>query len=736
MKLVIAEKPSVAKSLAAVLGAATRKDGYLEGNGWLVSWCLGHLAGLADAATYNPDYVKWRYDDLPILPESWRFTIAKDKRDQFDVLRTLLRREDVNEVVNACDAGREGELIFRTVYCLAGCQKPMKRLWISSMEDSAIREGFAHLRPGADYDGLHQAALCRAKADWLVGINATRLFSVLYHRTLNIGRVMSPTLALIVQREAEIDAFKPVPFYTVALNLPGFTAASARMDRKADAEQLKNACQGGTATVKQVERKDKTEKPPALYDLTTLQRDANRLLGFTAQQTLDYLQNLYEKKLCTYPRTDSRYLTSDMAEGLPVLVNLVANAMPFGKGIAISCDTGTVINDKKVTDHHAVIPTRNIQGTDLSALPVGERAILELVALRLLCAVAMPHIYAETSVTVECAGAEFTAKSRTVKQPGWQALDAAYRASMKNVEPDEDTEDKALPELAEGQALPVAGVAVKEGKTTPPKHFTEDTLLSAMETAGAKDMPEEAKMGSPTQAQQSGLRGEKEGQQNGADARQTAGAAKCSLSRRGLGTPATRAGILEKLVSTGFLERKKSKKTVQLLPSHDAISLITVLPEQLQSPLLTAEWEYRLGEIERGELTPEDFMAEITAMLKELVGTYQVIKGSEYLFTPPREVVGRCPRCGGEIAEMQKGFFCQNKSCKFAIWKNSKWWAAKRKQPTKAIVAALLKDGRAHVAGLYSEKSGKTYDATVVLEDTGQYVNFKLDFDRQKGGGK
>ena len=597
------------------------------------------------------------------------------------------------------DAGREGELIFRTVYCLAGCTQPMKRLWISSMEDSAIRDGFAHLRPGADYDGLHQAALCRAKADWLVGINATRLFSVLYHRTLNIGRVMSPTLALIVQREAEIDAFKPVPFYTVALDLLGFTAASARMDKKADAEQLKTACQGGTVTVKQVERRDKSEKPPALYDLTTLQREANRLLGFTAQQTLDYLQNLYEKKLCTYPRTDSRYLTSDMAEGLPVLVNLVANAMPFRKGIAISCDAAAVINDKKVTDHHAVIPTRNIREADLSALPVGERAILELVALRLLCAVAHPYIYDETSVTVECAGAEFTAKGRTVKQPGWRALDAAYRASMKNAEPDKETEDKALPELAEGQELPVAGAAVKEGKTTPPKHFTEDTLLSAMETAGAKDMPEDAE-------------------------------------RKGLGTPATRAGILEKLVSTGFLERKKSKKTVQLLPSHDAISLITVLPEQLQSPLLTAEWEYRLGEIERGELAPEDFMAEITAMLKELVGTYQVIKGSEYLFAPPREVVGKCPRCGGEIAEMQKGFFCQDQSCKFAIWKNNNWWAAKRKQPTKAIVAALLKDGRAHVTGLYSEKSGKTYDATVVLEDTGQYVNFKLEFDRQKGGGK
>ena len=698
-RLVVAEKPSVAQSLAAMLGATTRKDGYLEGNGWPVSWCLGHLARLADAAAYNPDYAKWRYDDLPILPESWRFTIAKDKRDQFDVLRTLLRREDVTEGVNACDAGREGELIFRTVYCLAGCTKPMKRLWISSMEDSAIRDGFANLRPGADYDGLHQAALCRAKADWLVGINATRLFSVLYHRTLNIGRVMSPTLALIVQREAEIDTFKPVPFYTVQLELPGLAVSGERMKDKAAAEQLRKACRGASAVVKQVERKEKSEKPSALYDLTTLQRDANRLLGFTAQQALDYLQNLYEKKLCTYPRTDSRYLTTDMAERLPVLVNLVANAMPFRKGIAISCDAAQVINDKKVTDHHAVIPTQNLRDADLSALPVGERAILELVALRLLCAVAPSRAYAETSITVECAGTEFTAKSRTVQNPGWRALDTAHRASMKNAEPDNDTEGKALPELAEGQALPVTGAAVKEGKTSPPKHFTEDTLLSAMETAGKDDMPEDAE-------------------------------------RKGLGTPATRAGILEKLVSTGFLERKKSKKTVQLMPSKDAVSPITVLPEQLQSPLLTAEWEYRLGEIERGELAPEDFMDGIAAMLKELVDTYQVIKGTEYLFSPPREVVGKCPRCGGEVAEMQKGFFCQDKSCKFAIWKNSKWWAAKHKQPTKAIVAALLKDGRARVTGLYSEKSGKTYDATVVLEDTGQYVNFKLDFDRQKGGGK
>ena len=697
-KLVIAEKPSVAHSLAAVIGATARKDGYLEGNGWRVSWCVGHLAGLADADSYDPKYAKWRYDDLPILPADWQMTVGKDKKKQFDVLKKLMNATDVTEVVNACDAGREGELIFRSVYELAGCQKPMKRLWISSMEDAAIREGFANLRSGAEYDGLRDAALCRAKADWLVGINATRLFSVLYHRTLNIGRVMSPTLALIVQREAEIDSFKPVPFYTVALELSGFTALGERMKDKAAAEQLKNACQEAAATVKQVERKDKSEKPPALYDLTTLQRDANRLLGYTAQQTLDYLQNLYEKKLCTYPRTDSRDLTSDMAEGLPVLVNLVANAMTFRKGIAISCDAGAVINDKKVTDHHAVIPTRNIQNVDLSGLPVGERTVLELVALRLLCAVTQPYTYAETSVTVECAGAAFTAKGRTVKHPGWRALDAAYRANLKNApEPDKEAESKELPELTEGQSLPLTDAAVKEGKTSPPKHFTEDTLLSAMETAGKEDMPEDAE-------------------------------------RKGLGTPATRAGILEKLVSAGFLERKKSKKTVQLMPSHDAVSLITVLPEQMQSPLLTAEWEYRLGEIERGELSPEDFMAGISAMLRDLVGTYQVIKGTEYLFSPPREVVGRCPRCGGEVAEMQKGFFCQNETCRFAIWKNNKWWAAKKKQPTKAVVAALLKDGRARLTGCYSEKTGKTYDATVVLEDDGQYVSFKLEFDRQKGG--
>lgn len=703
MRLVIAEKPSVAQSLSAVIGANARKDGYLEGNGWRVSWCVGHLAGLADADSYDPKYAKWRYDDLPILPSDWKMSVGRDKKKQFDILKKLLCAPDVTEVVNACDAGREGELIFRNVYELAGCRKPMKRLWISSMEDSAIREGFENLRPGADYDGLHQAALCRAKADWLVGINATRLFSVLYRRTLNIGRVMSPTLALIVQREAEIEAFQPEPFYTVALELPGFTAVGARMKDKTAAKELQTACRGGSAVVKQAQRKEKSEKPPALYDLTTLQRDANRLLGFTAQQTLDYLQNLYEKKLCTYPRTDSRYLTSDMAEGLPVLVNLTANAMPFRKGIGITCNPEAVINDKKVTDHHAVIPTRNLRDADLSALPVGEKAVLELVAARLLCAVAEPHLYEETAATLVCAGQEFAAKGKTIQRPGWRRLDAAYHAGLKNApEPEERPEEKTLPELSEGQSLSVSNASVKEGKTSPPKHFTEDTLLSAMENAGKEDMPDTAE-------------------------------------RKGLGTPATRAGILEKLASTGFLERKKSKKTVQLMPSRDARSLITVLPEQLQSPLLTAEWEYRLGEIERGELSPEEFLSGIYAMLRELAATYQVVKGTEYLFSPPREAVGRCPRCGGEVTESQKGFFCQSETCRFAIWKDSKWWSAKKKQPTKAIVAALLKDGRARLTGCYSEKTGKTYDADVLLEDTGEYVNFKLDFggkEKRNGGRK
>lgn len=459
MRLVIAEKPSVAKSLAAVLGAATRKDGYLEGGGWLVSWCLGHLAGLADAATYNPDYAKWRYDDLPILPESWRFTIAKDKRDQFDVLRTLLRREDVTEVVNACDAGREGELIFRTAYNLNNCRKRVKRLWISSMEDAAILDGFDNLRDGAEYDNLYASALCRSKADWLVGINATRLFSVMYHRTLNVGRVVSPTLALLVQREAEISAFQPETFYTVNLIFDTFSAVGEKYEVRAEAEAQAKKCNNDTATVTNVERKEKTEKAPALYDLTTLQRDANRLLGYTAQQTLDYLQSLYEKKLCTYPRTDSRYLTDDMESGVNALALCCAGICGTEPPTAIY--SAQVCSSKKVSDHHAVVPTMAAGETDLETLPAGEREILRLVSRQVLMAVSAPFVYLETEARLDCGGNAFAAKGKTILNMGWRA----YTEKGK--------QDNTLPELSEGQSLPVSSCAVKEGRTTPPKHFTE-----------------------------------------------------------------------------------------------------------------------------------------------------------------------------------------------------------------------------------------------------------------------
>ena len=689
-RLMIAEKPSVAQSLSAVLGANQRRAGYLEGNGWLVSWCLGHLAELADAAAYGPDYAKWRLEDLPILPGSWRFTIAKDKREQFDVLRTLLRREDVAEVVNACDAGREGELIFRTVYALAGCSKPISRLWISSMEDTAIREGFAQLRPGQDYDGLHQAALCRAKADWLVGINATRLFSLLYGRTLNIGRVVSPTLALIVQREAEIAAFQPEPFYTVELDCGGLTLSGERTASKKGAQEAAAHCQGSAVVVQSVERREKTETPPALYDLTTLQREANRTLGYTAQQTLDYAQSLYEKKLLTYPRTDSRYLTADMAETASVLAHLAARVPPFDACTDFFPDAAALVDDRQVSDHHAILPTLELEKVDLEGLPVGERNLLTLVCRQLLRAVHTPHVYETVTATVLCNSQTFTAKGKTILTEGWREIDRLYQAARQ--EPPEGDTLTPLPDLSEGQSLPVAAAQVKAGRTTPPKHYTEDTLLSAMETAGGKDMPEDAE-------------------------------------RRGISTPATRAATLEKLVSAGFVQRKKAKKVTSLLPTPIGTALITVLPEALQSPALTAEWEHRLKEVERGTLAPEDFMTEITAMLRELVGTARPVEGGSVLFPPEHEAVGRCPRCGRAVTERKQGFFCEDRNCGFAIWKNNKWWENRKKAPTRAIVAALLKDGQAPVSGLWSEKAGKTYNAIVELSDDGVRASFQLVFD-------
>ena len=667
-------------SIAAVLGVKSRHDGYIEGGGYIVSWCFGHLAGLASAEVYDERFSKWRYDDLPILPGKWEYTIGNDKAKQFELLRELLNRSDVTEVINACDAGREGELIFRTVYYLSGCTKPMKRLWISSMEDSAIRAGFENLRAGSEFDGLYQSALCRSKADWLVGINATRLFSILYHRKLNVGRVVSPTLALIVQRECEIDAFKPVPFYTVELDCGRFSASSEKFSDKSEAEKIERDCDGKNVTVRSIDRREKSEKPPLLFDLTTLQRMANKELGYTAQQTLDYLQSLYEKKLCTYPRTDSRFLTNDMAANIPALATISAKVC--GAEIPVSMNTSMVCDSSKVSDHHAIVLTISADAADISVLPTGEREILRLVARQLLCAVGEPFRYAETVVTFECGGHLFTAKGKEVLSRGWKC----YLGCNANKE--------SLPELKENAEVPVKSAAIKEGLTTPPPHFTEDTILHAMETASAKEMPEDSE-------------------------------------HHGLGTPATKAAILEKLVANGFIERKKSTKTVHLMPTHAAYSLITVLPEQLRSPKLTAEWEHRLLEIERGEASSDGFISEIGEMMSDLTANYKVVKGAEVLFPSGRDVIGQCPRCGSEVTESRKGFFCENHDCHFGMWRDNKFFKMKHMTLTKAQAAELLKSGKVFVKGLYSEKTGKLYDAWVVLDDNGEFVRYRLEFERR-----
>ena len=667
-------------SIAAVLGVKSRHDGYIEGGGYIVSWCFGHLAGLASAEVYDERLSKWRYDDLPILPGKWEYTIGNDKAKQFELLRELLNRSDVTEVINACDAGREGELIFRTVYYLSGCTKPMKRLWISSMEDSAIQTGFKNLRAGSEFDGLYQSALCRSKADWLVGINATRLFSILYHRKLNVGRVVSPTLALIVQRECEIDAFKPEKFYTVELDCGKFSASSEKFPDKSEAEKIVRDCDGKNVKVKSIDRREKYEKPPLLFDLTTLQRVANKELGYTAQQTLDYLQSLYEKKLCTYPRTDSRFLTNDMAANILALAGISAKVC--GAEIPVSMNTSVVCDSSKVSDHHAIVPTVSVESADISVLPTGEREVLRLVARQLLCAVGEPFRYAETVVTLECGGHRFTAKGKEVLSKGWKAyLDC-------------DLSENSFPELKENAEIPLKSVAVKEGFTTPPPHFTEDTLLHAMETASAKEMPEDSE-------------------------------------HHGLGTPATRAAILEKLVANGFVERKKSKKTVHLIPTHAAYSLITVLPEQLRSPKLTAEWEQKLRMVESGEFSADEFLSDISDMVSDLTANYKVVKGAEVLFPSGRDVIGRCPRCGSEVTESRKGFFCENHDCHFALWRDNKFFKMKHMTLTKAQASELLKSGRVFVKGLYSEKTGKLYDAWVVLDDNGEFIRYRVEFERR-----
>lgn len=699
MKLVIAEKPSVAMSLAAVLGATERKDGYLEGSGYLVSWCVGHLLELAQPEAYKEQYAKWRYEDLPILPENWKYEVPKDKKTQLALLCRLMKDKRVDSVVCATDAGREGELIFRLVYEYAGCNKPMERLWISSMEDAAIREGFDHLRPGSDYDKLYDAAVCRAGADWLIGINATRLFSVLYGVTLNVGRVMSPTLALLVQRESDIESFISKPFYVPEITCGGFTASGEKMTERSEAEKIRMVCDHNSAFVRSVEKQVKTIQPPRLYDLTTLQRECNRIYGYTAQQTLDYVQSLYEKKLATYPRTDSQYLTKDMQATAASLILWLRDNMPFGKGCAGESDIDRVTDDSKVTDHHAIIPTVEIARTDLSELPSGDRDVLTLLAVRLLCATTQANRFEAVTAILDCQGHTFTAKGKTILQSGWKEVERIHRMSIRQSETEHrENEDAALPVLKEGQTFETVSASLREGKTSPPKHYTEDTLLSAMETAGAEDMPEDAE-------------------------------------RKGLGTPATRAATLEKLVSAGFVQRKKK----QLIPTKKGKNLIAVLPDNIKSPILTAEWESMLKQVEHGELSATSFMDQIADMSRTLVKEHTAPEERFADLFPSskgtvHEAVGVCPRCGAPVYEGKKGFFCDNRECSFALWKDNRFFSSKKKSITKSVAAALLKEGRISMSGLYSEKTGKTYDAEVILDDTGgKYVNFKLEFPVKKG---
>ncbi len=708
MKLVLAEKPSVAMSLSKVIGATKRGDGYMEGNGYLVSWCVGHLVELSQPDAYDEKYAKWRYDDLPILPEQWQYQVSASTKKQFGILKKLMQRKDVESLVCATDAGREGELIFRLVYHQCGCTKPVERLWISSMEDSAIREGFENLKSGTEYDALYEAALCRERADWIVGINATRLFSCLYGQTLNVGRVMTPTLAMVVMRDAAIRAFKPEPFYTAELQFRDFQTGGERMKGKEEAEKLAADCrQAGNAVITKVEQKEKTEKPPALFDLTTLQREANRQLGFTAQQTLDYTQSLYEKKLVTYPRTDSRYLTDDMEPMVPELVASIQQSFQIQPEMPVEVHVAQVINSKKVTDHHAIIPTKTAVEFDVSSLPSGERSILKMLAVRLICAVGTSCRYAETVIEAECAGQKFSTKGRSIIDAGWKRYAGKVSGdSNQNLEPaaacdtehgtDQNAEIRSLPTLSEGMTLEISEVKLKEGKTSPPKRYTEDLLLSAMESASSDEFP-------------------------------------AGVERKGIGTPATRAAIIEKLVQKGFVERKGDKKTKYLCATDKGTALVTVVPEQIQSPSMTADWEEKLLKIEHGEYDSNAFMQEIKGMISGLVKNYEAVKGADVLMKQERKVIGKCPACGSDVQETAKGWFCSDKACRFALWKENRFLQKLGKQMTEDLAGKLVNKGKVRLTHCYSQKSGRYYDTTLCLETGADGASsFKLDFGGEK----
>ena len=689
MILVVAEKPSVAQSIAKVLGATSRKDGYLEGNNYIVSWCVGHLVGLADASSYDERYAKWRYDDLPIVPEEWLFEVPKDKEQQFKVLRDLMKDKRVTELVCATDAGREGELIFRLVYNKAGCTKPFKRLWISSLEDAAIREGFNHLRDSSDYDKLYEAALSRSKADWIVGINGTRLFTTLYKKRLLVGRVQTPTLAMLVEREGKITTFHKEKYFNVHVQKDGLTADMEKIKTEDEANAIAAACDKKQAVVSSLKLETKTVNPPKLYDLTTLQREANRYYSFTAQQTLELVQSLYEKKLLTYPRTDSQFITDDMEGTARQVIGIICRKVSIFDGMKHEPDIKRITNNAKVTDHHAIIPTVQLEKQDISELPESEQKIIRLVAMRLLSSTGEKHIYDETSVTISCEGYEFKTKGKTVTQEGWKAIEQRFKDALKSK--DKEEPEKVLPAVNEKDILSSVSASVTEHFTTPPKQYTEDTLLSAMETAGNEEFDDDTE-------------------------------------KKGLGTPATRAGIIEKLVKSGFIERKGKS----LVPTKDGNNLVCVLPEQITSPSMTAEWENTLMQIERGNADADKFLAGIVDMTASLVKAYPFLSDAEASrFETGKESVGKCPRCGSPVYVGKGNFYCSNKECSFCLWEDNKFFASKKKKLTKKIATELLDKGWCRVKGLYTPKKPQLYDAIIRLDDTGgKYVSFKMEFDK------
>ena len=701
MQLVIAEKPSVAKSIADVLGALDRQDGYFEGGGYLVSWCVGHLIELAEPESYGDQWKKWTYESLPVNPEHWQYEIKEDTKEQYDVLYGLLHDSRVDEVVCATDAGREGELIFRLVYEQARCSKQMKRLWISSMEESAIREGFENLKPGSDYEHLYHSALCRQEADWLVGINGTRLFTVLYGgKVLKVGRVQTPTLAMLVERESKIMNFKKEQYFMAHILCGGVDAVTERIDNKTEAENVAGACLNGQALVTSVVKEEKTVAPPKLYDLTTLQRDANRLFGFTAKQTLEYTQSLYEKKLCTYPRTDSQYLSDDMEQTAGNVIKAIFSSILFEENMMFNPDIKRVLNSKKITDHHAIIPTMEIAKVDLAALPETERKILSLVANRLLCATGEKHLYETVKAELACGGYTFATSGKSVLKNGWKDFEDTFKRSFKTLE-DKEQEDKKLPELSEGQTFDGVQTKISEHYTTPPKHYTEDSLLSAMERAGNEDMSDD-------------------------------------VERKGLGTPATRADIIEKLVKDGFVKREKK----QMIPTDDGMKLITVLPDVVKSPKLTADWENALTLVAKGEMEREDFMADIEAMVSDLIHTYHEVSDEQKkMFAQEQKVLGKCPNCGGEVVKGKYGAFCKNK-CGMNV---SRIMGVSLSDEQ---VESLLDGKKTLLKGLTS-KAGKKYDAYIIPSGTEEYhytkdgeeksgVQFKfvMEFPKRKFTGK